>query len=164
MLLFLSNLNIIISRDLEALPRPKIEKGGFGMSQDLSNALEKDHALGQEHAKRKSAKGEKKDYTAEDYVLISESSEYKGLVKRKSGFIVPISILFLALYILLPILTSFTSVLDGKAIGDITWVWLYSLGLFIMTWVLCMTYVKKANSFDEDANKIIEKAKDGGFK
>ncbi len=160
----MSNLNIIISRVLEALPRPKKEKGGFGMSQDLSSALEKDHALGQEHAKKNSAKRAKQDFTAEEYVIISESSEYKALVKKKSGFIVPISILFLALYILLPILTSFTSALDGKAIGDITWVWLYSLGLFIMTWVLCMTYVKKANSFDEDASKIIEKAKDGGYK
>ncbi|WP_397538602.1 DUF485 domain-containing protein [Rummeliibacillus pycnus] len=134
------------------------------MSQDLSNALEKDHALGQGHAKNKSVKGSKKDYTAEEYVSISESSEFKTLVKKKNGFIVPISIMFLALYILLPILTSFTTVLDGKAIGDITWVWIYSLGLFIMTWVLCMTYVKKAASFDGDANKIIEKAKDGGYK
>lgn len=133
------------------------------MSQDLSNALQKDHALGQEKASRQSGKGSKTDYTSEEYVSISESSEFKTLVKRKSGFIVPISILFLALYILLPILTSFTSVLNGKAIGDITWVWLYSLGLFIMTWVLCMTYVKKAGSFDEDANQIIEKAKDGGY-
>ncbi len=32
-----------------------------------------------------------------------------------------------------------------------------------MTWVLCMTYVKKANVFDGDANTIIEKAKDGGY-
>ena len=60
-------------------------------------------------------------------------------------------------------MTSFTTVLDGKAFGDITWVWIYSIGLFVMTWVLCMTYVKKAASFDEDAQKIIEKAKDGGY-
>ncbi|HWI46666.1 MAG TPA: DUF485 domain-containing protein [Rummeliibacillus sp.] len=133
------------------------------MSQDLSNALEKNHALGQEHPTRQSGKGPKKDYTTEEYVAISESSEFKTLLKKKNGFIVPISILFLALYILLPILTSFTTALDGKAIGDITWVWIYSLGLFIMTWILCMTYVKKASSFDEDANKIIEKAKDGGY-
>ncbi|MFJ8260727.1 DUF485 domain-containing protein [Rummeliibacillus sp. NPDC094406] len=133
------------------------------MSQDLSNTLQKDHALGQEKATRQSGKGTKKDYTPEEYVSISESSEFKALVKKKTGFILPISILFLGLYILLPILTSFTSVLDGKAIGDITWVWIYSLGLFIMTWILCMTYVKKAASFDEDANKIIEKAKDGGY-
>ncbi|MGX9134583.1 DUF485 domain-containing protein [Rummeliibacillus sp. JY-2-4R] len=109
------------------------------------------------------SQGSKNDFSPEEYVSISESSEFKELVKKKNAFIVPISILFLALYILLPILTSFTSVLDGKAIGDITWVWLYSLGLFIMTWVLCMTYVSKANVFDNDANKIIEKAKDGGY-
>ncbi|AMX01027.1 hypothetical protein ATY39_06115 [Rummeliibacillus stabekisii] len=104
-----------------------------------------------------------KGLTEEKYVSISESSEFKTLVKKKNSFIGSISILFLGLYILLPILTSFTTILDRKAFGDITWVWIYSLGLFIMTWVLCMLYVKKANVFDQDSEKIIEKAKDGGY-
>lgn len=132
------------------------------MSQNLTNALENEQVFGQEHANQQTSKGI--ELSAEEYVLISENSEFKALVKKKNAFIVPISILFLGLYILLPILTSFTSVLDGKAIGDITWVWLYSVGLFIMTWILSMTYVKKANSFDEDATKIIDKVKDGGYK
>lgn len=130
------------------------------MSQNLAHSLEvkqvvSDH-LGQEP-------NVLNGLTEEKYVSISESSEFKALVKKKNSFIGSISILFLGLYILLPILTSFTTILDGKAFGDITWVWIYSLGLFIMTWVLCMLYVKKANVFDQDSEKIIEKAKDGGY-
>lgn len=132
------------------------------MSQDLTSALEKDRSVVNDHTSKRGSGG-KVDFTPEEYVNISESVEFKELVKKKNKFIVPISILFLGLYILLPILTSFTSALDGKAFGDITWVWIYSLGLFVMTWVLCMTYVKKAASFDGDAQKIIDKAKDGGY-
>ena len=132
------------------------------MGQVITNSFEND-PKSHLNVNKQPSHGSKNDFSTEEYVSISESSEFKELVKKKNAFIVPISILFLALYILLPILTSFTSVLDGKAIGDITWVWLYSLGLFIMTWVLCITYVKKATVFDRDANTIIEKAKDGGY-
>lgn len=132
------------------------------MGQNLTNALGNDQVIDHNSSSRQGSGG-KVDFTPEEYVYISESSEFKNLVKKKNKFIVPISILFLALYILLPILTSFTTVLDGKAFGDVTWVWIYSISLFIMTWILCMTYVKKAASFDGDAQKIIEKAKDGGY-
>lgn len=131
------------------------------MGQNLTSALGNEQ-LDHKPSARQGSRG-KVDFTLEEYVCISESSEFKSLVKKKNKFIVPISVLFLGLYILLPILTSFTTVLDGKAFGDITWVWIYSIGLFIMTWVLCMTYVKKAASFDGDAQKIIGKAKDGGY-
>ncbi|WP_312755757.1 DUF485 domain-containing protein [Rummeliibacillus suwonensis] len=133
------------------------------MNSDLSSTVEENQTAARNHALNRFSKGRKADFTAEEYVNISESSEFNALVKKKSGFIVPVAILFLALYILLPIFTSFTSILDGKAFGDITWVWIYSLGLFIMTWFLCMTYVRKAASFDENAQQIIDKAKDGGY-
>lgn len=132
------------------------------MGQNLTSVLGEDQVIDL-NRNSKQGPGKKVDFTPEEYINISESSEFKSLVKKKNKFIVPISIIFLGLYILLPILTSFTSALDGKAFGDITWVWIYSIGLFIMTWVLCMTYVKKAASFDGDAQKIIEKAKDGGY-
>ena len=103
-------------------------------------------------------------YSEQEYIAISESPEFKALSKRKAAFIVPITITFLLLYFLLPILSSFTNVLDGKAIGEITWIWVYSFGLFIMVWVLTMIYVKKAASFDKDVEKINAKAKAGDYK
>lgn len=68
---------------------------------------------------------------------------------------------FLVAYLLLPILTSFTEILHHKAVGEITWVWFYSAGLFIMTWGLAHLYVSKANSFDKEAKAIIEEYERG---
>ena len=36
------------------------------------------------------------------------------------------AVVFFTVYMLLPVLTSYTKVLHQKAIGDITWVWIYS--------------------------------------
>ena len=99
-----------------------------------------------------------------NYTAISESQEFKSLKSKKNKFILPISIFFLLAYIMLPILTSYTTILNANAFGDVAWVWIYSLALFIMTWALCMIYVKKANSFDKEAEVIFEKEKAGGYK
>jgi uncharacterized membrane protein (DUF485 family) len=53
--------------------------------------------------------------------------------------------------------------LNNNAFGDVAWVWVYAISLFVMTWVLCMIYVSKANGFDKEANQIVEKEKAGGY-
>ena len=97
-----------------------------------------------------------------DYDAIANQESFKSLVRRKNSFLWSITAIFLAAYMLLPILTSFTKVLHQKAIGEITWVWIYSAGLFIMTWSLCHLYVAKANSFDKEAKAIIAEYENGG--
>ncbi|WP_075981669.1 DUF485 domain-containing protein [Bacillus massilinigeriensis] len=93
---------------------------------------------------------------AVDFERIASSEKYQQLKKEKTKFIVPLTIFFLAVYILLPILTSYTKVLHQPAIGSITWVWLYALSLFIVTWILCHVYVNKAAKFDESAKAILD--------
>lgn len=97
-----------------------------------------------------------------DFEKIASSGEFSQLMKMKKKFLVPLTILFLSLYFLLPILTSYTTILNKPAIGSISWTWVYSIGLFIMTWTLCMVYVKKAAQFDNMANQIIEKHQNRG--
>lgn len=96
-----------------------------------------------------------------NYDKIAEMESFKQLVKRKNSFLWTITVIFLAIYILLPILTSFTQVLHQKAIGEITWVWIYSAGLFVMTWGLAHLYVAKATTFDKEASAIIEEYERG---
>ncbi|HWK22829.1 MAG TPA: DUF485 domain-containing protein [Ureibacillus sp.] len=96
-----------------------------------------------------------------NYDKIAEMESFKQLTKRKNKFLWTLTIIFLAAYLLLPILTSYTEVLHQKAVGDITWVWFYSAALFIMTWGLAHLYVAKANSFDKEANAIIEEYERG---
>lgn len=105
-----------------------------------------------------------KDLTEQEYVNISESPEFKKLVKKKNKFILPMTIFFLLFYFTLPLLTSFTKVLHQKAFGDITWVWVFAFAQFIMVWTLVTIYVKKAETYDKDAAEIITKAKDGDYK
>ncbi|GEK35158.1 DUF485 domain-containing protein [Kurthia sibirica] len=105
------------------------------------------------------------ELSTQEYVNITESSEYKALKKKKNKFIFPIAVFFLLFYFALPVLTSFfPSVLKGNAIGDITWVWIFAFAQFIMVWTLVTVYVKKAAKFDKDAAVIIHKAKDGAYK
>ncbi|MBB6445770.1 uncharacterized membrane protein (DUF485 family) [Bacillus benzoevorans] len=91
-----------------------------------------------------------------DFEKIAGSQDFKHLLNTKKKFLIPSTIIFLSLYFLLPILTSYTTILNEPAIGSISWTWIYSMGLFVMTWVLCMTYVKKAAKFDSMAEEIVE--------
>lgn len=102
--------------------------------------------------------------TSDEYVTISESTEFKALVKRKNNFILPVTIFFMLFYFALPLLTSFTKILHQKAYADITWVWIFALAQFVMVWTLVTIYARKASSYDKEAEVIIEKAKDGGYK
>ena len=86
---------------------------------------------------------------------------FNQFVKKKNTFLFGITITFLAFYLLLPIL-AFTSVLQQKAVGNITWVWVYSLALFIMTIILCTLYVKMASKFDKAAADVLQEYEKAG--
>lgn len=97
-----------------------------------------------------------------DYSAIARSNKFQRLMQQKRSFIVPMCIFFFVFYYTLPILTSYSKVLNTPAIGSITWAWVYAFGQFIMTWALCMIYSKKATSFDQLADEIIEDHLKGG--
>lgn len=90
------------------------------------------------------------------YSSIAHSSSFQALLSEKKKFIIPITIFFFCFYFALPILTSYSTVLNHKFIGSITWAWVFAFLQFIMTWVLCMLYSKKAARFDELAKKIVQ--------
>ena len=134
------------------------------MKKDIGSAINTVNPLDkQSPPKQKAIKKQHDASNTPNYVAIAESSEFKALKKRKNKFILPISIFFLLFYISLPVLTSYTTVLNQPAIGDISWVWVFAMAQFIMTWTLCMIYVSKSNSFDKQASEIIEKEKAGGY-
>jgi len=91
-----------------------------------------------------------------DFEEIEASSSFQELMKKKKAFLVPSTILFLGLYILFPVLISYTTILEASFIGDISWSWVYALGLFVMTWILVTVYMKKAAGFDRMANDTLK--------
>ncbi len=109
----------------------------------------------------KDIQAEKKSY---DFEKIAESQDFKSLMESKKKFLIPITVFFLVFYFMLPILTSFTTILNRPAIGSITWTWVYAFAQFVMTWILCIIYVKKAGKFDHLAEQIIENEENHGEK
>ena len=99
-----------------------------------------------------------------DYDKIAAQPSFKQLAKKKNSFLWSMTFIFLALYMLLPILTSYTDILHQKAIGNVTWVWIYSAGLFLMTWSFAHFYVAKANKYDKEAKSIIAEYEGGNAK
>lgn len=83
--------------------------------------------------------------------------EFKQLVKERQRFLFTTTFIFLALYISLPILTSFTTLLNVKVYGEITLVWIYALSLFVMTIVLCSFYIRQATKHDVKMEALVKK-------
>ena len=92
-----------------------------------------------------------------DYEKIINTPEFKNLVKRKKIFSTPYIIFFFVAYFTLPILTGYTTILENRAIGWMTWTWVYSLSMFVMVWVFTSIYMNKAKSFDIDVEDILKK-------
>ena len=96
-----------------------------------------------------------------DYSSIVQSSSFQSLLSEKRKFIIPVTIFFFCFYFALPVLTSYSTVLNNKFIGSITWAWVFAFLQFVMTWVLCMVYSKKAARFDELAAIVIQEGGHG---
>lgn len=92
--------------------------------------------------------------TNQDYVAIDDMPEFNQFVKAKNRFLFSVTFSFLFIYILLPIL-AFQPILQTPIIGAITGDWLYSAGLFLMTIIVCMLYVRRAAKFDQSAAKVL---------
>ena len=90
------------------------------------------------------------------YSEIAQSPRFRQLLDRKKQFLIPLSAFFFVFYFALPVMTSyFPSVMNVPAVGAITWAWLFAFAQFVMIWTLCALYVKKAASFDADAEAVI---------
>ncbi|MFC7394922.1 DUF485 domain-containing protein [Scopulibacillus cellulosilyticus] len=92
----------------------------------------------------------------EKYSEIVQTPEFQRLLKAKRKFIVPVTIFFAGYFILLPIFTSYSTILNKPFIGSITWTWAIAFTHFIMTWVLSGVYICKTNSFDKISEQISE--------
>jgi len=84
-----------------------------------------------------------------DYLAIAQLTSFKKFQSARKAFTIPITLLFFAFYLGLPILAGFTKVLTHPVIGDISWAWIYAFAQFIMTWGLGLLYLAKAKTFDK---------------
>lgn len=90
----------------------------------------------------------------EKYEKMVELPSFQKLISIKKNFIISSTLLIFILFLALPILTSYTTILNHSFIGPITWAWFWAFMLFVMTWFFCVLYTKKANFFDHLSEKI----------
>lgn len=87
-------------------------------------------------------------------ISIEQMPTFNQVVREKNIFLFSITASFLLIYILLPIL-AFQPILQKPIVGAITGVWFYSAGLFLMTIILCMLYIRQAAKFDQKIAAVI---------
>ena len=93
-----------------------------------------------------------------EYSGMMETTAFKELVRQKRVFLIPTVVFVLLFFIMLPILSIFTDVLDGKVVGAISWAYLYAFAQFFLAWVVTFIYWRKADRWDELARRAREEA------
>ena len=93
-----------------------------------------------------------------EYSGMMETTAFKELMRQKRVFLIPTVVFVLLFFIMLPILSIFTDVLDGKVVGAISWAYLYAFAQFFLAWVVTFIYWRKADRWDELARRAREEA------
>lgn len=77
------------------------------------------------------------------------NAAYARLVAEKNRFTVIMTITFLVLYFLLPILAGYNKPLMAtKVFGNITFGYVFAFAEFAMGWIMAAIYVVRARTFD----------------
>lgn len=79
---------------------------------------------------------------------IGETPSYRLLVRSRKRLVIPSVIFLLALLLVLAVLTSFTSVLDGQIVPGLNWALVYAYVVFFAPVVFCHLYSWRSNHFD----------------
>lgn len=94
----------------------------------------------------------------DEWVRVERTSAFEELMRKKKAFIIPAIIFFFVFYFTLPFLTAFTTVLNARAFGPISWAYVYAFAQFIMTWGLAYAYIGQANKWDDLVDRARQEA------
>jgi len=100
-----------------------------------------------------------------DWRAAEESPEFRELQRKRRSWVLPATIFFLAWYFGFIILAGYAEgfmggefLVDGLTVG-----YVLALSQFVMTWVLAVAYVRRADRvFDPLSNKASERALEAG--
>jgi len=100
-----------------------------------------------------------------DWVAAERSPEFKELIAKRRSFVVPATAFFLIWYSGFVLLSGYAPdfmgekfLFDGLTVG-----YVFALSQFVMTWVLAVVYVRRADRvFDPLSRKAAQTAVDAG--
>ena len=90
---------------------------------------------------------------------ITETAEFKNMLKAKRRFILPATLFFIVYYFALPVLVGYApALMSTKVLGVVNIAYLFALSQFFMAWIIAALYLRAAAKFDKMEHKVIEKA------
>ena len=92
----------------------------------------------------------------DEWVRVERTPAFQELARKRKAFIVPATIFFMVFFFGLPVLAAFTTVLNARAVGPLTWAYVYGFAQFAMVWILMHVYVSRANKWDD----LVDQARD----
>ncbi|WP_207708771.1 DUF485 domain-containing protein [Heliobacterium mobile] len=89
---------------------------------------------------------------------ISESEEFRGLMRAKAKFLIPAIIFSFAYYFALPLSVGyFPNIMNTKVFGPINLAYLFALSQFFVAWAVAFLYARVAGKkFDATVERIKE--------
>ncbi|WP_291423515.1 DUF485 domain-containing protein [Deinococcus sp.] len=86
--------------------------------------------------------------------LPTRNAAYQQLVAQKNSFLLTMTISFLVMYFILPLLAGFNKpLMASKVMGNITFGYVLAFAEIIMGWVMAAIYVRRAQAFDRMAEE-----------
>ena len=98
----------------------------------------------------------------DEWVRVERTPAFQELARKRKAFIIPATIFFLVFFFGLPFLAAFTTVLNARAVGPLTWAYVYGFAQFAMVWILMHIYVNRANKWDDLVDRARDEAAEGG--
>ena len=97
----------------------------------------------------------------DEWVRVERTSAFQELARKRKAFIIPATIFFMVFFFGLPFLAAFTTILNARAVGPLTWAYVYGFAQFAMVWILMHVYVSRANKWDDLVDQAREQAAQG---
>ncbi|MCW0211922.1 MAG: DUF485 domain-containing protein [Pseudonocardia sp.] len=93
-----------------------------------------------------------------DAAAIARTPAFRALVRSRARFAVPAAILGFGAYLLVMILSGFTTVLNGPALGALSWTAVLTVLIFPLVWLLAELYRRRAAEWDTLAEQAVAEA------
>ena len=89
---------------------------------------------------------------------ISNSHDFRTLVRAKLKVIAPATLFFVVYYFALPVLVGYApQLMERRIIGNVNLAYLFALSQFFVAWIIAALYLKAAGRFDAMAKKILDR-------
>ncbi len=83
---------------------------------------------------------------------------FRELVRGRNRFALTAGAVGFGAYLAVIVLSGFTPMLNGRAVGELSWTFVLTALMFPLVWLLCGLYVRRAARWDELAGRALAEA------